>query len=97
MSDIKLLLDECRGVYIPKVFAEDFELGSWHLTEADVEDLRDGPESEWYWEAWDEVMARAYHLDANGNRWFLYQDGSLFAMCPELMTAEERKNFDMEG
>lgn len=97
MGGVKLLLDECRGVYIPKAFAECFDLEAWRLTEADVETLLEGPENEWYWEQWHEVMARAYHLDEKGNRWFLYQDGSLFAMCPELMTAEERKNFDMEG
>ena len=33
----------------------------------------------------------------NGNVWRLYQDGDLWALCFELMTAKEKENFGFDA
>ena len=38
-------------------------------------------------------MDNAFFIDKNGNKWFLYQDGDLFAVCNELLTDEEYAEF----
>ena len=48
------LIDNVRGVYAPRVFAERYG----HLLATDTrEALLEGPDGEWYWETWDEVVA----------------------------------------
>lgn len=58
--------------------------------DADVAALRAGPpdglgssedSSPHYWEIWDDVLSNAYYDHADGRRYFLYQDGDLFAVC----------------
>lgn len=90
MFGTKILLSDHHGVYIPKIFSEDF--GGWGLLHEDVVDLAD-PENESYWETWSSVLDYATYKDENGNTWRLWQDGDLFAYCEELMTEEERNNF----
>ena len=47
------LIDNVRGVYAPRVFAERYG----HLLATDTrEALLEGPDGEWYWETWDEVV-----------------------------------------
>lgn len=92
MSGISLLLSDSRGVYIPRDFVQNFDLEKWHVKE-DYRDVLSSPDNEWYWDAWDEVMSIAYFLDDSGNKWQLWQDGDLWAVCYELLTDEERVNF----
>ena len=48
------LIDNVRGVYAPRVFAERYG----HLLATDTrEALLEGPDGEWYGETWDEVVA----------------------------------------
>lgn len=95
MSGIEILLSDSRGVFIPQAFADQFDAQSWGFAEddADLVTLRNGPDAEWYWDAWDAIVQRALYTDANGNRWFLSQDGDLFAYCEALMTDEEYEGF----
>ena len=96
MSGIEILLSDHRGVYIPRDFAEfDHSISSWGIPEddADLVTLRQGPEAEWYWDAWDSVLSRAVFVDGRGNRWRLWQDGDLFAYCEALMTDDEYEGF----
>ena len=95
MSGVEILLSDSRGIYIPRDFANfDHSIGSWGIKEddEDLKILREGPEAEWYWEAWTEILDKASFTDSKGNTWRLYQDGDLFAYCEELMTAEEKRN-----
>lgn len=91
---IALLLDSARGVYIPQNFAE-FDTDKWHVSASDKACLQAGPEHEFYWETWDTVLSNA-HYEHNGNTWRLYQDGDLWALCAELMTDEEKRNFGFD-
>lgn len=96
---IRILLDSNRGIYIPQHFAEDFAIHSvdgegWEgISEKDRETLLAGPDAEWYWDTWADVVDHATYTDTDGNVWRLYQDGDLFAICDELMTDDDYKNF----
>lgn len=76
-----LWLDEPRGVYIPRDFANCFidrdsavsgvDADTWAILEA-------GPEHESYWDAWDDVICDATVTETDGTKYFLYQDGALW-------------------
>jgi len=95
MSGVTILLNDSRGVYIPQNFVEVYNPTHWGFAEddEDIATLRNGPEDEWYWEAWERIFARAKHTDPDGNVWLLGQDGDLFAYCEALMTTEESVEF----
>lgn len=106
MSGIKLLLNSARGTYIPRDFVQDFAI---ECKESDKEAAKNGkawlgieasdviacedPNNEWYWEAWLDILNDAYWIDESDNKWTLWQDGDLFAVCDALMTKEEYLNF----
>ena len=80
----ELLLDDARGQYIPQNFAEivkrewveGVDREQWAILEA-------GPEHEWYWETWDEVLNSAVLIRSpSGEKFTLYQDGNLW-IIPE--------------
>lgn len=82
-SDWKLILDSCRGIYIPRDFAtiadpkfiKDFE-----KFREDIEICKN-PEHEHYWEAWQNILNNMQiNLMGNGVFYSLYQDGDLFAV-----------------
>jgi hypothetical protein len=78
MSGLELLISDSQGIYIPKNFAlyeEDMD----GVSQEDMDILKSGPDHEWYWEAWDEVLANATKT-INGKVWRLYQDGDLWAV-----------------
>jgi len=86
----QLLLSDARGVYIPRDFAEGFDLVAWHI-DFDVSALSD-PESELYWDTWERVLNNAYLIEGE-YRFIIWQDGNLWAICPELMTELEKLYF----
>jgi hypothetical protein len=92
MSGIELLFSDHHGVYIPKLFVEDCgEI--WGLSEDDKLELSEGPDNEYYWDTWSNVLDYATLKDDNGHVWRLWQDGDLWAYCEELMTDAEYSNF----
>ena len=91
-SGIALLLNSARGVYVPQNFVEFFDMAAWHLSDDDIKALSD-PNNEFYWDDWESVLDNAFLVDEEGNRWTLYQDGDLWALCHELMTEAELNNF----
>lgn len=95
MSGVQLLLSDSRGIYIPRDFAECFDLNQWNIDSKYVE-LLSSPEDEFYWDNWNFVLNNAKHTDKDGNVWQLWQDGDLWAICPVLMTEEEKQNFGFE-
>ena len=95
MSGIQLLLSDARGIYIPMNFVEFFDLSQWNIDSKYIERLS-SPDNEWYWDNWDVVLNNAKHTDSEGNVWTLWQDGDLWAVCPVLMTDEEKQNFGFE-
>jgi hypothetical protein len=97
MSGIELLLDDHRGVYIPRDFIDSFD--DWEGINDEDRETLSSPDNEWYWEAWDNVLSNATYTDRYGNVWRLHQDGALFAYCEELMTYEEKigLGFDVDN
>jgi hypothetical protein len=96
MSGLKLLISDNRGIYIPQEFAEFNHFNRlFNIDEddADLVILREGPDSDYYWDAWDSVISRATYTDSQGNNWYLHQDGDLWLFCGKLMTDEEYSNF----
>ena len=93
MNSVEILVGDSHGVYVPQVFAEKFDLSLWNgIDPEDAKTIAEGPEAEWYWEAWDNILSSASYKH-DGNEWFLYQNGDLFAYSPNLMTDEEYENF----
>jgi hypothetical protein len=90
---IEILLNDTRGVYIPRDFVQGFDMEAWHITDQDmINDLQE-PENEWYWESWESLMNNAYFVDSEGMTWRLYQEGDLFALSDELTENEHNERF----
>lgn len=100
---IRLLVDSRYGVYVPQRFVDSYDMAKWDWSKSEalcqreeVESLKAEPhESEMYWEDWQAVLDNAT-FKQDGFTWRLYQDGDLWAICEELMTAEEKHNFGFE-
>jgi len=80
METIRLLLDDHRGIYLPRDFIECFSPDEWHISKEDAEYLSKGPDQEWYDDVWLDVLDTAYYEADDGYTWVLYQDGALFAV-----------------
>lgn len=95
MSGLMLLCSDSHGVYIPETFAMKFQSSTWGFNESDWawDTISSGPDTEGYWDAWDEILNKASYKDNNGNVWSLHQDGDLWAVCVELMTDEEYEGY----
>lgn len=89
LTNAELLLADNRGKYIPQHFAEDFDMAEWHVSADDAAVLLAGPDNNWYWEAWDDVLSTAYWVDSTGKVWTLYQDGDLWAVPDTDTNGEE--------
>jgi hypothetical protein len=73
-----LLIDGSSGVYVPQRFIEEHAI-DWKLENVDadsIESIKNGPDDEWYWEAWIDVTDHATHKDG----FTLYQDDDLWAV-----------------
>lgn len=79
---MELFLSDHHGIYIPRDFAkcvkrefvDNVSDENWAILEA-------GPDHEWYWEAWDEVLSNAVINDpVSGKKLSLYQDGDLWTI-----------------
>lgn len=90
MSGVQILVSDHHGIYVPQVFVENH---SWSgIVVEDYDIVSRGPEAEYYWDAWSDILNDAFHNDKDGNTWRLYQDGDLFAYCEQLMDDEEYYN-----
>jgi len=86
-TQTELLLSDTRGIYIPRDFAQLFSdafdypgrCSGWTYYDA-ILTLLEGPEVEYYWDAWQAVLDNARLIEDDSV--FLYQDGDLF-MIPE--------------
>lgn len=92
MSGIILMCSDSYGIYCPQKVVEEIE-GIWDLDPEDAIVIAQGPEHEWYWEAWTSVLDDATYTDSKGFTWRLHQDGDVWAYCPELMSDEDYLNF----
>lgn len=97
MNGTSLLLSDANGVYIPQMFCQGYALDKWGLDPDGwaVQCCLLGPYEPDYWEAWDQILNHAV-FDDRGHKFSLMHDGDLHAICPPLMTREEREAFGFE-
>ena len=99
---VTLLLSDQRGQYIPRDLISDDHGESvnlktceiWHIKREDAECLLN-PENDFYWDTWEQVLNTAY-AEIDGDKFTLYQDGDLWALCFERMDKEEKQNFGFD-
>ena len=85
--EMLLWLNDSRGQYIPRDFAQSFVNRAKSVTGVSDEDwaiLEAGPDHEQYWDAWTEVEQNARITDENGVKYRIYQDGDCW-LIPEGM------------
>lgn len=78
--------DSSHGIYIPQFFAESHNPAVWTgFDKSAIDILMKGPDSESYWDAWQEVLDNAECIDG-GFIGKLHQgeSGDLFVIYPEL-------------
>ena len=76
-----LWLNDARGVYIPRDFANCFVDRAKHVAHVTDEDwsiLKAGPDHDYYWETWDIILQNAIVTDDNGISYRLDQNGDLW-------------------
>jgi hypothetical protein len=100
MNAINLLIIDASGVYIPQRFVTEcleptkgrwVYIGDWPRGECAA-----GPETDGYWEAWEDILSRAAYIDEEGNTYCLWQDGDLWLLDSSRMTDEELYNFGFD-
>jgi hypothetical protein len=89
---IELLLNDARGIYIPRDFTKLCDMRKWHVKPRHARQLRRGPDHYLYWESWEHVLDHAFFIKEDESIWRLYQDGDLFAICDDI-TDEHWENF----
>ena len=78
--DIMLWVSDAAGIYAPKNFAGSFADRAKSVTGVEPEDwatLDAGPDHEFYWEVWDDVINNAIITDEHGFKYRVYQDGDV--------------------
>ena len=80
-AKMMLLFSDASGIYIPQRFAHEMNFDRvTGVKQDDISILSDGPDHEWYWEAWDAVLNDAVLRDTDGTIYTLYQDGDCWAI-----------------
>ena len=86
----KLVLSYSYGRYIPQVYCEDADEEWAESVGVDFKDVlvcQAGPDQDWYYEAWSNILDSA-HKVIDGVTWRLVQDGDLFEV-PDTYTWPE--------
>ena len=84
-----LLLSDARGVYIPRDFTQAVPFSqTQNITPDDYAILAIGPDHKEYWEAWMTILDNARVTDTDGNEYYLWQDGDLWAIPIDVSLAD---------
>ncbi len=92
-NEVKLLIDESSGIYIPQNFYENFDFQTWNIEKSDYTELSD-TENQAYWDSWTELCDKAYYIDDKGLKWTLYQNGCLFAITERFCQLDDNDWFE---
>lgn len=87
-----LWLSDSRGIYIPRDFATSFTDRAKAVSGISAETWRDleaGPDSEWYWEAWESACDHALITDDAGHKFTIYQDGDCWLIPQGMKWCDE--------
>jgi hypothetical protein len=94
--EMLLWLSDNRGIYIPRDFAASFADRTKQVkgvTDENWAILDAGPDHEWYWEAWDDVLQAATVTDENGVEYFLNQEGDLWLVPKGMEWSDKDETF----
>jgi hypothetical protein len=75
-----LVLSSGHGIYIPQLFCNDVDEYRANCIGVDYKDVQicqQGPDHEWYWEAWQSILDNA-HIVSDDVTWRLHQDEDLW-------------------
>ena len=94
--EIQLYLSDARGVYLPRDFADDTIRNCVEgVSNEDWQTLKDGPDGEWYWEAWISVCDNAVLTDPITNvEYRVEQDGDCWLIPVGMEWNEEEDCYD---
>lgn len=81
----ELLISDHHGQYIPQIFAQQFRdrvtsASSKEITDEDWNILLDGPEQEFYWDVWTDVLDNCVIRNDEGREFTLIQDMDVWAI-----------------
>ena len=95
---IYCLLDGDRGIYLPKAFADGFDLEAWKIDhmEEQIADLQNGPNSEYYDDSWQEILDEAFSSYEDSVHLELWPHSQL-CLCAVYATASESFSGDDLG
>jgi hypothetical protein len=95
--EMLLWLSDARGVNIPRDFATSFADRDKTVSGVSPEDwqtLEDGPDAEWYWDAWADVCDNAVVTDENGVKYRVYQEGDCWLIPDGMEWNDETGGFE---
>jgi len=78
-GQIQLLISDASGIYIPQEFARSYVVQEASL-DGDMEICAAGPDEEYYWESWENILNHGTIMGTSGKAWTLMQDGDLWAI-----------------
>ena len=96
MDNVNLILSDARGIYIPRDFVLEFDLSKWSGVSDWARTECADPNNEHYWEAWDEILCNAVYTSDDGRRFALHQDGDVWLINFDGLTADEREGFGFD-
>lgn len=94
--DIMLWLNDSRGIYIPRDFANSFADRAKTVSGVDADTwsiLDAGPDHENYWDAWSDVCDNAKIIGDSGVEYFVYQDGDCWLIPRGMEWSDEEHCF----
>ena len=94
--DTMLWLNDARGVYIPRDFANSFADRAKTVAGVTAEQwatLEAGPDDESYWDVWTEVCDSAIVTDDKGVEFTIWQDGDCWLIPKGMEWNDEAGSF----
>lgn len=84
LEKAELFAGDARGIYIPKFFADNIlrKLVTG-VSDEDYSILEAGPDHEYYWDAWADVLDNAKVNHPTLGECYLYQEGDLWIVPVE--------------
>lgn len=79
---MQLICDSHHGIYCPQLTIKDLidDIVS-QLPAEDVQTVLDGPDNEFYWESWENILNTSFIIDDGENkRYYLYQDEDVWML-----------------
>jgi hypothetical protein len=80
----EILIDSAHGIYIPQYFAEAYgtpdNFYNWGEIKEDIDILLSGPDNEFYWDAYEDLINNAKLKTTDNKESYLYTHEDLWAV-----------------